>query len=77
MHPDGTLIMLTYPDKQVGRLKSDDNWETAQAAGLSAAHQGGSTIALRGDETYIIYSYGTAMGLGKQTTFKIVRVIFE
>jgi sugar lactone lactonase YvrE len=77
MHPDGTLIMLTYPDKKVGRLKSDDNWETAQAAGISSEHKDGSTIALRGEEVYIIYSYGDFGGLGKQITFKIVRVIFE
>jgi hypothetical protein len=68
--------MLTYPDKKVGRLISDDGWETAQAAGLSSEHTDGSTIALRGEETYIIYSYGGG-SLSRQITFKIVRVIFE
>ena len=79
MHLDGTLIMVTSPDSKVGRLKSDDDWETAQAAGISLGHKGGSTIALRGEEVYIIYSYLDSFtgGLGKQSTFKIVRVIFE
>jgi hypothetical protein len=82
MHPDGSLIMLTYLnlethiERKVGRLISDDGWETARAAGLSSEHENGSTIALRGEEVYIIYSYGGGF-LSKQTTFKIVRVIFE
>jgi len=79
MHPDGTLIMVTHPDTKVDRLRSDDDWETAQATGISFGHNGGSTIALRGEEVYIIYSYVDSFsgGLGKQSTFKIVRVIFE
>jgi hypothetical protein len=78
MQPDGTLIMLSCPDHKVGRLTSDDNWETAQATGISIEHKNGSTITLRGGkEVYIIYSYKTVGGLGKQITYKIVRVVFE
>lgn len=80
LHPDGTLIMVTYPDSIVDRLQSDDGWETAQTVGVSEGHAAGygTTIALRGEEAYIIYSHLDRYQDGfDQSTFEIVHVIFE
>ncbi len=80
MHPDGSLIIVTYPDSIIGRLQSDDDWETAQFVGRSSGHSAGygTTIALRGDDVYIIYSHLDRFDDGlDQRIFEIVRVIFE
>jgi sugar lactone lactonase YvrE len=80
MHPDGTLIMVTFPDSEIGRLESDDDWKTAKAVGISLGHTAGygTTVALRGEEVYVIYSHADRYFDGlDQSDFKIVRVIFE
>ena len=81
MHPDGTLIMVTFPDSEVRRLKSADNWETVQTVGRSFGHDDGfgTKLALRGEEVYILYSHlgSRGFGIGNHSTFEIVRVEFE
>jgi len=80
IHPDGTLIMVTFPNSKVGRLQSDDDWETAQSVGISLGHTAGygTTIALRGEEVYVIYSHLDRYDDGlDQSRFEIVHVIFE
>ena len=80
IHPDRTLIMVTFPDSKIGRLQSDDDWETAQVVGISPGHSAGygTTVALRGEEVYVIYSHMDRYSDGKaQNIFEIVRVIFE
>ncbi len=80
MDPDGTVIMVTYPRSDIGRLQSEDDWETAQVIGKSVGHAdgNGSTIALRGEEVYVIYSHMDQYYEGlDQSKFEIVRVKFE
>ena len=80
MDPDGTLIMVTYPRSDIGRLQSEDDWVTAQVIGKSVGHfdGNGSTIALRGEEVYVIYSHLERYYDGlDQSKFEIVRVKFE
>jgi sugar lactone lactonase YvrE len=80
MHPDGSLIMVTFPGSKVHRVQSEDNWESAQSVGKSSGHTDGygTTLALRGEEVYVIYSHVDRYFDGlDQSKFEIVRVIFE
>ena len=79
-HPDGTLIMVTYPGNDTGRLQSDDNWDTAQFVARSRGQtdEWGVTIALRGEEVYVIHAHLERYDEGlDQSEFNIVRVEFE
>jgi hypothetical protein len=80
IHPDGSLIMVTFPDSIIYRVQSEDNWESAQSAGKSSGHADGygTTVALRGEEVYVIYSHADLYFDGfDRKQFKIVRVEFE
>lgn len=80
MNPDGTLIMVTFPDSNVVRLQSTDDWETARVVGISDGHEAGygTTVTLREEEVYVIYSHLDRYDEGlDQSVFEIVRVIFE
>ena len=81
LQPDGSLVMVTFPMSIIYRLTSDDQWASATRLGVSKGHQvgWGTTVALRGDSVYVIYSYLNYWmdSLGDRDTFKIVRVDFK
>ena len=80
MHPDGSLVMVTFPDSIIYRVQSEDNWESAQSVGKSSGHDAGygTTVALRGEEVYVIYSHADRYFDGlDQSKYQIVRVEFE
>lgn len=79
LHPDGSLIMVTFPDSNIYRLSSDDDWATANRVATSSGHNLGwaTTVALRDDGVYTIYSHlDRWMANQPQDTFEIVRVGF-
>jgi len=81
LHPDGSLIMVTFPDSIIYRLLSDDDWASASRVAVSKGHDlgWGTTVALRGNSVYVIYSHLNYWmeELGDQDTFEIVRAEFE
>lgn len=81
LHPDGTLIMVTFPDSIIYRLSSDDDWDSAGLVSESGDHIDGwgTTVAIRGDDVYVIHSHLNFFqeNLGDKDTYKIVRVEFE
>ena len=80
LHPDGSLIMVTFPGSIIYRLSSEDNWTSASRVATSVGHSPGwgTTVALRGKSVYVIYSYlNYWMEDLDQDTFEIVRVEFE
>jgi len=80
LHPDGSLIMLTFPDNKIGRLMSEDNWTSATHVSMSSGHSRGygTTLALRGEDVYVIHSYLYRRGEDRvQRTFEITLVEFH
>jgi sugar lactone lactonase YvrE len=81
LHPDGSLVMVTFPDSIIYRLRSDDDWVSATLVSTSRDHAAGwgTTVALRGESIYVIHSYLNRLmdEMGDQDIFEIVRVEFE
>jgi sugar lactone lactonase YvrE len=80
LHPDGSLIMVTFPLSVIYRLESDDNWGSAGLVAVSEGHDlgWGTTVALRGESVYVIYSHLDRWMNGlDRDTFEVVRVEFE
>jgi sugar lactone lactonase YvrE len=81
LHPDGSLIMLTDPGSMIFRLTSDDDWASATVESTGGSHEEGwgTTIALRGEDAYVIYSHLNVVTEEdvEQDTFEIQRVTFE
>jgi sugar lactone lactonase YvrE len=82
LDPDGSLIMVTFPNSVIYRLRSDDNWASASRVAVDKPLQHylgwGTTIAVRGESVYVIYSHLNRWMQGSdQDTFEIVRVEFE
>lgn len=80
LHPDGSLIMLTFPDNKIGRLMSNDNWTSATHVSMSGGHSRGygTTLALRGDDVYVIHSYLNRRNEDRiQRAFEITLVEFH
>jgi sugar lactone lactonase YvrE len=81
LHPDGSLIIVTFPKSNIYRLSSDDGWATANRVAMSSGHTLGwaTTVALRGEAVYAVYSHLNRWmnKLGDQDTFEIVQVRFE
>ena len=82
LHPDGDLIMVTFPDSIIYRLSTDDDWASADLVSTSTGHTDGwgTTIAVRGESVYVLYSHLNYM-MDEPTrvrdSFEIVRVEFE
>ena len=81
LHPDGSLVTVTFPDSIIYRLRSDDNWVSAIRDAVSTGHNVGygTTVAIRENDVYVIYSHLNYWmeDLGDQDIFEIVRVKFE
>jgi hypothetical protein len=48
LHPDGSLIMLTFPASVICRLQSDDNWASARLVAVSEGHHVGCGLLASG-----------------------------